>query len=66
MLFEGGMHPDWKKILRSDDFHRRGHSQLPGPQGSEIKTEPAGFRNKTRDLGSISETKHNCIQEQVF
>lgn len=43
-----------------------GHPQLPGPQGSEIKTETAGSRNKTRDRGSVSETKHNCIQEQVF
>lgn len=43
-----------------------GHPQLPGPQGSEIKTETTGFRNRPQDLGSISETKHNCIQEQVF
>lgn len=43
-----------------------GHPQLPGPQDLEIKTETAGSRNKAQDRGSISETKHNCIQAQVF
>ena len=47
-------------------FGGGGHPQLPGPQAPEAKHEPTGFKNRPRDLDSISETKHNCIQEQVF
>lgn len=54
------------------------HPQLPGPQVFEIEHNTAAsfskqntilrfhFRNKTKYRGSISETKHNSIQEQVF
>lgn len=47
-------------------FGGGGHPQLPGPQAPEAKHETAGSRNKAQDRGFISETKHNCIQEQVF
>ena len=55
-----------------------GHPQLPGLQVIETEHNTAAsfpkqntilrfyFRNRTQDCGSISETKHNCIQEQVF
>lgn len=55
-----------------------GHPQLPGPQVFETEHNTAAsfpkqntilqfhFRNKTPYCGFISETKHHCIQEQVF
>lgn len=54
------------------------HPQLPGSQISETEHNTAAsfskqntrlrlhFRNKTPYCSFISETKHNCIQEQVF
>ena len=44
-----------------------GHPQLPGPQVSETKhNTAASFPKKTQYRSFISETKHQCIQEQVF
>ncbi len=55
-----------------------GHPQLPGPQVFETEHNTVAsfpkqntilrfyFRNKTQDRSFISETKHHCIQEQVF
>lgn len=54
------------------------HPQLPGPQVSETEHNTAAsfpkqntilrfhFRNRTQYRSFISETKHHCIQEQVF
>ena len=54
------------------------HPQLPGSQISETEHNTAvsfqkqntilrlHFRNKTQYRSFISETKHHCIQEQVF
>ena len=54
------------------------HPQLPGPQVSETKHNTAAsfpkqntilrlhFRNRTQYCSFISETKHHCIQKQVF
>lgn len=49
MISIGEMHPDLKKILRRDDFLRRGNSQLPGLQAPEAKHETAGSRSKAQD-----------------
>lgn len=54
------------------------HPQLPGPQVFEIEHNTAAsfpkqntiprlhFKNRTQYRSFISETKHHCIQEQVF
>lgn len=67
MILSGGMHPDSKKFLRRDDSQRWSIRNCPDRRFSKQNTRlRLHFKNKTQYRSFISETKHHCIQEQVF